>query len=165
MVSPLLTASSDEEGAGISWVARREAAVQHYERLGWRVVTDENRVLVLCDNSISAVEVDRALGGEVHNFLATHLLAGPVIELPGTPTRWLFLAAGVEEMSPATHVRIRARRGIVHVAGTLIPMPPSRMASGEVVWKQPVMGGAPELPQFHSVAGALRAVTEGPGIS
>lgn len=165
MVSPLLTASPGEDGAGSNWTVRREAAVQQYEGLGWRIVTDEHRVLLMCDNSVSAVEVDRALGGEVQNFLVTHLLAGPVIELPGTPSRWLFLAAGVEEMSPATHVRIRARRGIVHVAGTLLPLPPSRMASGEVVWRQPVAGGRPDLPQFHSVAGALRAVTEGSGIS
>lgn len=165
MVSPLLTASPGEEGEGINWSARRESAVQQYEKLGWRVVTDENRVLVLCDNSVSAVEVDRALGGEVQNFLARHLLAGPVIELPGTPSRWLFLAEGVEEVSAVIHMRIRARRGIVHIAGTLIPMPPSRIAFGEATWKRPVVDRTPSLPHFHTVASALRAVTEGSGIS
>lgn len=165
MVSPLLTASPDEEGPEASWIASCAAAVEQYESYGWTIVTDDQRVLVVGDNVVSAVELDRGLGGEVQHYLSTRLLGGPVIELPGRPTRWIFLASGVEDMSPQTFVRIRARRGIVHMAGTFIPLPPSRLTSGDVVWKQPPIGKMPSLPQFASVAGALRAVTEGVGLS
>ena len=165
MVSSLLPASPGEGGTEGNWNVRREEAVQQYEGYGWKVVTDAFRVLVLADNNVSAVEVDRAIGGEVQNFLIRHGLSGPVIEIPGMPARWLFLAAGAEEVSPVTYVRIRARRGIVHMAGTLIPMPPSYFAFGEVAWTQPIDDRAPCLPLFHNVAGALRVVTESAGIS
>jgi hypothetical protein len=142
-----------------------EAAAQ-YEDWGWTTVPERSRLLLLGDNNVSAIEIGRGLGGEVQSYLAVRLLAGPVAELPGTPTRWLFFISGFEEAGSANFVRVRARGGLVHGTRSLIPLPPSRIETGEVAWLLPPLARTPPmLPPFTAVVGALRAVTESAGLS
>lgn len=141
------------------------ASAMHYERWGWLVRQAGDRLLLITNAQISAVELPAALGGEVQHYLTVRMLAGPVIALPGAPRRWLLLTQSADESAPVNLVRLRGRGALVHRCGTLVPLPPSRLESGVVSWQVPPSLDGPSLPPFTAVVAATRTVTETAGLA
>lgn len=140
-------------------------ATTRYDAWGWTTIPAGSRLLLVTDGRISAVEMDRALGGEVLHYLTARQLAGPVVALPGRPARWIFLTETADDASPVNFVRIRARGGVVHQSGILLPLPPSRLCNGLVDWHRQPSTDSCSLTPFSAMAGALRSVTETAGCS
>lgn len=105
------------------------------------------------------------LGAEILRYLRTRMLAGPVVALPGAPARWLMLTESADDATPVSLIRLRARGGLTHRSGTLVPLPPSRLESGSVTWAVPPSQGGPTLPPFTAVVSAARTVTETAGLA
>ena len=99
----------------------------------------------------------------MQRFLAMRMLSGPVVALPGTPRRRLLLAASADEAPQATIDRLDRRGGVTHRAGALVPLPPSRLACGQVTWQVPPALADPWLPPLTAVAVAVRSLTDPPG--
>jgi hypothetical protein len=151
MTTPVVTTERGDEVA---------ASATQYERWGWMVVRAGNRLLLAPNDHVSAVELPAALGAKVQHCLTVRLLAGPVIMLPGEPGRWLLLTESADEAAPVNGVRLHAQGGQVHCSGSLIPLPPSRLESGAVVWQARPSPEGPILPPFSAVVAAVRTVTE-----
>lgn len=141
------------------------ATAEVYERWDWLVLRAGDRLLLAADTTVSAVEMPASIAAEVQHYLSVRLLAGPVIALPGTPCRWLLLTESADEAAPVSLVRLRARGGLIHRCGTLVPLPPSRLESGAVSWRVPPSLDGPTLPPFTAVVAAARAVSETAGLS
>jgi hypothetical protein len=124
------------------------------------VVRAGDRLLLAPNDRISAVELPAELGAEVQRYLGVRLLAGPVIALPGAPSRWVLLTESADTAAPVNGVRLRARGGQVHGSGALVPLPPSRLESGDVVWRVSPSPDGTSLPPFNAVVAAVRTVTE-----
>lgn len=162
-----VSAPHDEEEPG-SRLAEIVAATDQYERWGLNTLRspDDKELFLVTDDAVNAIELNRGLGGEVQNYLAVRLLDGPVIELPGTPSRWAFLVSARDPAGTVNIVRVRAREGRVLSNGAMVPLPPSLLDSGKVVWRQaPRQADRLQLPTISMVVCALRAVTETAGLS
>ena len=96
----------------------------------------------------------------MQRFLTMRMLSGPAIALPGTPRRWLLLAGAADEAPQAMIDWLTARDGITHRAGALVPLPPSRLACGQVTWQVPPALVDPWLPPL--TAPSRSASTTGP---
>jgi hypothetical protein len=157
MTTPSVTAERGDEVT---------ACAAQYERWGWAVVRAGDRLMLAPNDRISAVELLAALGAEVQQqYLRVRLLAGPVIALPGAPSRWLLLTESAESAAPISGVRLRAQGGQVHCSGALVPLPPSRLASGDVTWLVAPSPGGPTLPPLSAIVAAVRTVTETAGLA
>lgn len=130
---------------------------------GWPVSLTGSRVLLSTGAQVSAVELVESLAAEVQRFLAVRMLSGPVVMLPGTPRRWLLLAASGDEAPQAMIDRLDRRGGITHRGGALVPLPPSRLACGQVSWHVPPALVDPWLPPLTAIAVAVRSLTDPPG--
>lgn len=108
------------------------SAIERYSDWGWLVLRSENRLLLTTDHAVSAVELGAGIGGEVQHYLSVRLLGGPVVVLPGAPSRWLILTSSADEASQVNLIRLRARGALTHRLGTLVPLPPSRIDRGGV---------------------------------
>ena len=91
------------------------------------------------------------------------MLSGPVVALPGSPRRRLLLAASADEAPQAMIDRLDRRGGVTHRAGTLVPLPPSELACGQVTWQVPPAPAEPWLPPWTALAAAVRSITHPPG--
>lgn len=136
------------------------AAVSQCRSWGWPISLTGSRVLLTTGLQVSAVELAEDLAAEVQRFLAIRLLAGPVVALPGTPRRRLLLAAAGDEVSPSVIDRLDGRGGVTHRAGTLVPLPPSKLACGQVTWQVPPALVEPWLPPLTAIAAAVRSITQ-----
>src|SRR5690606_33478197 len=136
------------------------ATTAHHAGSAWVVLRADDRLLLTTNERVSAVELPAALGAEIQHYLAVRMLAGPVIALPSAPRRRLLLIESADESAPVNLVRLRARGGLTHRCGTLVPLPPSRLESGVVAWHVPPSLDGPSLPPFTGVVAADRAVTE-----
>ena len=130
---------------------------------GWPISLAGSRVLLGTGAQVSAVELAEDLAGEVQRFLAMRMLSGPVVALPGTPRRWLLLAASADEAPQAMIDRLDRRGGVTHRAGALVPLPPSRLACGQVTWQVPPALVDPWLPPLTAIVVAVRSITDPPG--
>ncbi len=140
------------------------SALERYSGWEWLVLRSENRLLLTTDHSVSAVELGAGIGGEVQHYLSVRMLGGPVVVLPGAPSRWLILTTSADEASQVNLIRLRARGALTHRLGTLVPLPPSRIDRGLVGWLGETPQGKPFLPPFSAVVAAVRAVTETAGL-
>lgn len=140
------------------------SALERYSGWEWLVLRSENRLLLTTDHSVSAVELGAGIGGEVQHYLSVRLLGGPVVVLPGAPSRWLILTESADEASQVNLIRLRARGALTHRLGTLVPLPPSRIDRGLVRWLGEAPVERPCLPPFSAVVAAVRAVTETAGL-
>lgn len=165
MVSPVLIAPYDKESRDADNAGVFAAEVTQYDAWGWTTTSAGDRLLLVTDSGISAVETSRALGGEVLHYLAVHELDGAVVQLPSTPCRWVFLTSSAHDAAPIDLARVCARGAVVHHNGALVPLPPSRLHSGEVDWHCPPRAKGLRLTPFTALAGALRAVTHSAGCS
>ncbi|XVV02492.1 hypothetical protein ACQPW3_34820 [Actinosynnema sp. CA-248983] len=130
------------------------------------VLSVGERLLLTTNAGVSAVELPAACGAEVQHYLTVRTMAGPVIALPGAaPRRWLLLTESADEAAPVNVARLHARGVQTHRCGTLVPLPPSHLASGLVKWQVPPPPGGPVLPPFDAVVTATRAVTETVGLA
>ncbi len=136
------------------------AAAEYYERWGWLVLRENDRLLLTTDAAVSAVELPSSTAAEVQLYLAVRLLAGPVIALPGMPRRWLLLTGSADDATPVHLTRLVARGAMTHRRGTLVPLPPSHLETGLVTWQSPPSLDGPTLPPFTAVVAATRAVTD-----
>ncbi len=139
------------------------AAVARCRSWGWPISITASRVLLSTGSQVTAVELAEGLAAEVQRFLAMRLLAGPVVALPGMPRRRLLLAASADEASPATIARLDGRGAITHHAGALVPLPPSKLACGQVSWQVPPALVDPWLPPLTAIAAAVGSITHVPG--
>ena len=139
------------------------AAAARCRSWGWPISLAGSRLLLSTGAQVSAVELAEDLAGEVQRFLAVRMLSGPAVALPGTPRRWLLLAASADEAPQAMIDRLTARDGITHRAGALVPLPPSRLACGQVTWQVPPALVDPWLPPLTAIAVAVRSLTDPPG--
>ncbi len=130
---------------------------------GWPISRTGSRVLLSTGAQVSAVELAEDLAAEVQRFLAMRMLSGPAVALPGTPRRWLLLAGAADEAPQAMIDWLTARDGITHRAGALVPLPPSRLACGQVTWQVPPALVDPWLPPLTAIAVAVRSLTDPPG--
>ncbi len=139
------------------------AAAARCRSWGWPISLAGSRLLLSTGAQVSAVELAEGLAGEVQRFLAVQMLSGPVVALPGTPRRWLLLAGAADEAPQAMIDRLTARDGITHRAGALVPLPPSRLACGQVTWQVSPALVDPWLPPLTAIAVAVRSITDPPG--
>ena len=162
----------DQDGKGATGLGRPPAlappgllaaAAAQCRRWGWAISLTGSRILLTTGSQVGAVELAAELAAEVQRFLLTRLLAGPVIALPGTPRRWLLLVASAERVPQATVDRLAGRGGITHRAGALVPLPPSRLACGQVTWQVPPALVEPWLPPLTAISAAVRSITDPPG--
>lgn len=88
-------------------------------------------------------------------------LAGPVARLP--TGRWLIVTAAAADLDPGLLARARAA-GVLHGRGSYVPLPPSRLEHGRVVWAhRPVVARLPHpLPVLARLL-PTTAVDVGPG--
>jgi hypothetical protein len=135
MATPTITAAQggDEPHQELP-TSGLSATAAHYAGWGWLVLRADDRLLLITNERVSAVELPAAIGAEVQHYLTVRMLAGPVIALPGAPRRWLLLTESADESAPVNLVRLRARGALTHRCGTLVPLPPSRLESGVVTW-------------------------------
>ena len=129
---------------------------------GWPISLTGSRVLLSTGAQVSAVELAEDLAAEVQRFLAMRMLSGPVVALPGAPRRRLLLAASADEASQAMIDRLGRRGGVTHRAGALVPLPPSRLACGQVTWQVPPALVDPWLPPLTAIVVAVRSITDPP---
>jgi hypothetical protein len=130
---------------------------------GWPVSLTGSRVLLITGAQVSAVELAEDLAVEVQRFLTMRMLSGPVVALPGAPRRWLLLTASADDAPQAMIDRLDRRGGLTHRAGALLPLPPSRLACGQVTWQVPPALVDPWLPPVTAIAVAVRSLTGPPG--
>ncbi|HEY0694078.1 MAG TPA: hypothetical protein VGD71_34175 [Kribbella sp.] len=121
-------------------------------------------LLLTTDDHISAVELPSALGSVVQHFLRILMIAGPVVRLPGAPSRWLLLTQSAQTAAPVNIAQLRNRGAVTHRDGTLVPLPPSRLENGVASWQVPPAMDGPTLPPFTAVVAAIRTVTETAGL-
>ena len=129
---------------------------------GWPVSRTGSRILLSTGAQVSAVELAEDLAAEVQRFLAMRMLSGPVVALPGTPRRRLLLAASADEAPQAMLDRLDRHGGVTHRAGALVPLPPSRLACGQVTWQVPPALVDPWLPPLTAIVVAVRSITAPP---
>ncbi|MCP2260709.1 hypothetical protein LX15_004429 [Streptoalloteichus tenebrarius] len=133
-----------------------------YHRWRWPVEVSGGHLLLTTGPEVCGVEAPEPLARRVYRFLAARLVAGPVIGLPGVRRRSVLLARSAEGASPTTIGRLDRRGVVVHRSGAVLPMPPSRLASGLVAWRvAPALpptphSGRPWLPPFAAIVAALR---------
>ncbi|MCA1674715.1 MAG: hypothetical protein LC799_21815 [Actinobacteria bacterium] len=130
---------------------------------GWSISLTGSRVLLSTGAQVSAVELAEDLAAEVQRFLTIRMLSGPAVALPGTPHRWLLLAASADEAPQAMIDRLDHRGAVTHRAGALVPLPPSRLACGQVTWQVPPALLDPWLPPLTAIAVAVRSISDPPG--
>ena len=135
-----------------------------YAQWGWLTRLAGDRLLLTTDDNISAVELPSALGSVVQQFLRIRMVAGPVVRLPGTPSRWLLLTQSAQTAAPVSLAQLRSRSAVTHRGGTLVPLPPSRLENGVASWQVPPAMDGPSLPPFTAVVAAIRTVTETAGL-
>lgn len=140
-------------------------AAELFNSWHWLVLRSGTRLLLNTDHQVSAVELPSGIGGEVQHYLAVRMLAGPVVVLPGLPTRWIILSSTADEATQVNLIRLRARGALTHRRGTLVPLPPSLLERGEVTWLGHAPERKPSLPPFSAVVASVRAVTESAGIA
>ena len=129
---------------------------------GWPISRTGSRLLLSTGAQVSAVELAEELAAEVQRFLTMRMLSGPVVALPGTPRRRLLLAASADEAPQAMIDRLGRRGGVTHRAGALVPLPPSRLACGQVTWQVPPALVDPWLPPLTAIVVAVRSITDPP---
>ncbi|SHG62140.1 hypothetical protein [Streptoalloteichus hindustanus] len=127
-----------------------------YRRWGWPVAVDGAHLLLTTGPAMCAVELPDLVTRWVHRFLTLRLLAGPVVGLPGPRPRSALLAGSAEDAAPATLDLLDRGGAVVHRAGAVFPMPPSRLATGRVFWRVAPAPSTPWLPPFSAVVAALR---------
>ncbi len=130
---------------------------------GWPVRRTGSRILLSTGAQVGAVELAEDLAAEVQRFLTMRMLSGPVIALPGAPRRCLLLVASADDAPQAMVDRLAARDGITHRRGALVPLPPSRLACGQVTWQVPPALVDPWLPPLTAITVAVRSLTDRPG--
>lgn len=156
------TAAPRERSGAATTVDPLAAAGARCRSWGWPISITGSCVLLTTDSLVSAVELPCGLAADVQRFLAMRLLAGPVVALPGAPRRRILLATSAVEVSEVVIDRLGERGAITHRAGTLVPLPPSRLACGQVSWQvQPALVD-PWLPPWTAIAAAVRSITTYP---
>ncbi|HYZ08099.1 MAG TPA: hypothetical protein VE709_05800 [Pseudonocardiaceae bacterium] len=130
---------------------------------GWPISHTGSRILLSTGAQVSAVELAEELAAEVQRFLTIRMLSGPAVALPGAPRRWLLLAASADEAPQAMIDRLHRRGGVTHRGGALVPLPPSRLACGQVTWQVPPALVDPWLPPLTAITVAVRSLTDPPG--
>lgn len=130
---------------------------------GWPISLTGSRLLLSTGVQVSAVELAEELAAEVQRFLSMRMLSGPAVTLPGAPRRWLLLAASADDAPQAMIDRLDRRGGVIHRDGALVPLPPSRLACGQVTWQVPPALVDPWLPPLTAIAVAVRSLTDPPG--
>lgn len=140
-----------------------DIAAARYRSWGWPISRTGSRLLLATGAQVSAVELTEDLAAEVQRFLTIRMLSGPAIALPGAPRRWLLLAASADQAPQAMIDRLAARGGVTHRGGALVPLPPSRLACGQVTWQVPPALDDPWLPPLTAIAVAVRTITDPPG--
>ncbi len=134
-----------------------------YRNWGWPISLAGSRILLSTGPQGSAVELAEGLAVEVQRFLSMRMLSGPAVALPGAPRRWLLLTASADEAPQAMIDRLAARGGVTHRGGALVPLPPSRLACGQVTWQVPPALDDPWLPPLTAITVAVRSLTDRPG--
>ncbi|MDQ3886947.1 MAG: hypothetical protein M3308_08085 [Actinomycetota bacterium] len=137
-------------------------AVTQCRSWGWPVSITGSRILLSTGSPVSAVELAEELAAEVQRFLTVRMLSGPAVALPGTPRRWLLVTASAEHAPQAMIDRLDRRGAVTYRGGTLVPLPPSTLACGQVTWQVPPALVDPWLPPLTAIAVAVRSITDPP---
>lgn len=128
---------------------------QEYASRGWTVESTAIGLELVASATVCGVELPAGTAFRIQQFLRVHMLAGPVLELPGTG-RHVFLASTAKSGSNAV-VALRSLGAIVHTAGARIPLPPTYLLTGPVRWAPGSV--ATHLPPLVAVSAALRTHT------
>ena len=137
------------------------ASAQAYSQKGWLVAETSNGIALVTDNNVCGIEVDEKIADQILVYLRANKLTGPVIEIPGSERRMIFLATGVNKATRALDA-MRDFGATIHAEGSSLPLPPTKMIAGCARWAV-----APEecswVPPVVAVSAALRAVRVQPG--
>lgn len=137
------------------------ASAQAYSQMGWLVSETSNGISLVTDKNVCGIEVDEKVADQVLVYLRANKLTGPVIELPGTERRMIFLATGVNKAARAL-AALREFGAIIHADGASLALPPTKMVAGCARWAV-----APEecswVPPVVAISAGLRAVRVQPG--
>lgn len=165
MPTPSITAAESDEGTYHQQPTSVLAVTAvRCARWGWLTRQAGDRLLLITNHVVSAVELPAALGGQVQHFLGVRMLAGPAIVLPGAPRRWVLLTQSADESAPVNIAQLRGRGVSTHHRGALVPLPPSHLETGVVTWQVPPSSDRPSLPPFASLVAAVRSATETTGL-
>ncbi|KAA0025051.1 hypothetical protein FOY51_01355 [Antrihabitans cavernicola] len=133
------------------------ATADGYSDRGWNVATTANGISLITDADVAGIEIPAEHADAVRHYMRANQMVGPVIELPGTPSREIHLVTGIANASMAI-AALRAIGAIVHMDGAGIPLPPTQLVAGSARWSV-----SPEesrwLPPVVAVGAAVRAVT------
>lgn len=106
----------------------------HYRELGWQVGVCEGQVWLCAGRPWEALETSRQIGFRAGAFLAALGIPTPVIEIPGSPARWLLLTEPHHNQLPEVR-RFLAAAGVRHLyADAEIDLPPTHYREGQVRW-------------------------------
>ncbi|WP_158883296.1 hypothetical protein [Amycolatopsis anabasis] len=120
------------------------------------VDTSGTRLELPIGETVDALVMRAAFGGEVNALLRMHLVTGPIIGIPGDPADWIFLTRPRTEMSEKTREDLlRADVGWKPLGAT-ISLPPSLLPRGRVRWIDRPVAGRP-LPPWSTVVAMARA--------
>ena len=138
------------------------ASAQAYAQKGWLVSETSNGISLVTDNNVCGIEVDETSAQQIRVYLRANKLTGPVIELPGSERRMIFLATGIAK-APRALDALRAFGATVYTDGDSFPLPPTKLTAGCARWAI-----APEectwVPPVVAIAAAQRAVRVQPGM-
>jgi hypothetical protein len=137
------------------------ASAQAYSQKGWLVSETSNGISLVTDNNVCGIEVDAKAADQILVYLRANKLTGPVIELPGSERRMIFLATGVSKAARALGA-MQEFGATIHADGASLPLPPTKLVAGCARWAV-----APEectwVPPVVAISAALRAVRVQPG--
>jgi hypothetical protein len=139
-------------------VMARVAAVT-YQRWGWPAKAVGDLVVMRTGEQAHAINLPAGAGCRVRQALWMDLLNGPIIVIPGSRPRWVFLVRPAEDAADPVIESLRARGAIVSLDGVAVPLPPSRLDAGLARWAVQPPAAQPWLPPFRAVASAIQSIT------
>ena len=127
-----------------------------YRERGWQVGAYRGQVWLRAGHPFEALETSPEIGRQARAFLTALRTATPIIEVPGSPVRWVLLTEPHRDQLPETR-RFLAGAGVRHLrAGAEIDLPPTGSPEGTARW---VVGYRTPACGFVLVASALMAAT------
>lgn len=130
----------------------RHAQIAHYIKvLGWPLVVSGDGMFLPAHLGIVGLTLPAGLAGEVNTEIKRREIGIPIIAIPGTPSRWVFLVEPPVGPVPTLPVHV----GLM-IGPARIPLPPSVVDGEPVRWICEPGAGFVHVPEFRPVLLAVR---------
>ena len=130
------------------------ALVESYAiTLSWPLLIKNHNVYMPTNLGIVGLSMTAGIGGEVNTEFKRRNMYPPIVIVPGTPSRWIFLVEAPSAPSPTVPGRVDVLTG-TH----LVPLPPSVIGGVAVRWLTTPTDDRVHLPAYTPSIGAVRQV-------